>query len=113
MALKGSNIKNEYQKKSSARMRIVQPTNFQKMRDYTHLPRISPDHAGKTETSLAMYLYPELVQMENLALRDGEAHTSGVSSYEATSKIGQEIFKSFVEYVVRLVRESLDSSDFN
>jgi hypothetical protein len=30
MALKGSNIENEYQKKSSARVRIVQPTNFQK-----------------------------------------------------------------------------------
>jgi creatinine amidohydrolase len=100
-------LENEYQKKSSTQIRIVQPTNFQKLRGYPHLPKISPDHAAKTETSLAMHLYPELVQMENIELPDGQTNISGVSASEATAETGQEIFESFVEFVVRLVREAL------
>ncbi len=100
-------VENKYQGKSSTKVRIVQQTNFQKLRGYPHLPKISPDHAAKTETSLAMHLYPNLVQMENLELPNGQTNISGVSATEATAEIGQEIFESFVEFVVRLVREAL------
>lgn len=101
-------VENTYQKNLSAKMQIVQPINFEKMLGYPHLPKISPDHAGKTETSLAMYLYPDLVQMDSLDLPDGQANISGVSSSEATARDGEAVFKSFVEYVVRLVQEAIE-----
>lgn len=101
-------MENKYTKTSSARVRIVQPTNFAQPHNLMKYspPKIAPDHAGKMETSLALYLYPELVRIENVELPDGQVGISPGAS-EATAEWGQEIFEGFVGYVVRMVEEAL------
>ena len=103
-------VKDKYIQENTVNISIVQPTNFQEAQKYPEAlklaPKVSPDHAGKMETSLALHLYPNLVKMANLDSAEGNIGVDGLSAKEASSDFGKYIFDSFVEFMVQLVNEA-------
>lgn len=84
-------------------LRIIVPNVFEEHPVY---PEVPCQHAGKRETSLGLYLFPELVQMEGLDKPGGqEAISPGAK--EATPQWGEELFKTAVEFVARLASDAL------
>jgi len=82
-------------------VQIVQPTDLVK---YPVPPDISVDHAGMMETREALYLSPELVQMENSGLPGGQVGV-GPGASGATAEMGQMVVQMQVGFVVKLVQE--------
>lgn len=57
------------------------------------------DHAGKFETSLLMYLYPELVDLKQLTRRPLMA-VNGEDPESSSEKYGQELFQGIVKGII-------------
>ena len=101
-------IQQRYAEQAGTEIRIVQPTNLANVEEILKYdpPRMKPDHAGSMETSLALHLHPELVQMQNLELPDGHKCISKGAD-ESTAERGKEMFDGFVGYVARMVEAAV------
>jgi len=64
------------------------------------------EHAGRIETSVMLYLRPELVQMERLQEPGALKNITG-DCVDATVEYGKERFESVLAALVRTVREAL------
>ena len=59
------------------------------------------DHAGKYETSILMSLYPNSVDLSRLSERK---HWFTEAAKEASTKIGDEMVKRSVEYLLEAIK---------
>jgi len=70
------------------------------------------DHAARNETSLMMYFYPELVQLENLP-SDTAIWPKGVSGHDprttASPELGQEAVEYHVDRMKKILAEALET----
>ena len=67
------------------------------------------DHAGRNETSLMMYFYPELVQLENLPA-DTALWPAGVAGYDPRTTSSPELGREAVEYHVDRMKKILEEA---
>ncbi len=105
-------MRRRYAELADGDIRIVQPTNLGNMCELQKHdpPDVLPDHAGPMETSVNLHLYPEFVQMQNLALPDAERFISpGVA--DSSAERGQEIVDSVVAFIVRMVTQAQQDLD--
>ncbi len=94
-------------RKSHAPVRILQPFDFRK-HPADPPPGVSPDHASRFETSLALHLFPELVDMEALERPGGRAGISPEDTVtEASAELGKTAFDWLVGFIASVVEEAL------
>jgi len=73
---------------------------------YVYPNELGIEHAGKQETSMMLYLRPELVKMENLSL-PGALHRISEDCVEADAQFGKRLVDVVVGAVVERVEATL------